>query len=283
MQTSTASRIAIALAIVVTASTGFAATLGTKTITDAAHYGRRANVNNTVTTFTPAASGTIKWVTITGTLTSTNDLTWARSLRVQPSGTSLATGAGTPKGQGYFYLSPEYEFTDPIAVNMTVAVPGGIVANGPLTFEAYSVDSESATEGVPGLDGRSTLTYTFLDALPNGGAEFNGSLTARTPTWNRAVNYNGDPDGTPILDVSATGTAVKYTVQPFSVATDGQYAIAIAGGFDTEVFLYSGAFDPTKPLQNLVDGNDSGRNTLRSRGLAGAGCRQRHERHQPSR
>jgi hypothetical protein len=262
-----------AVAAMVVSSSAFAGVVGTKTIAAANHFGRRANGGNTVTTFTPAATGTIRWIGVTGTLTSDNALTWARSLRVQPSGgnvfgvQSLATGPGTPKGQGYFQYSWDMNFTGTINVSAQIAVPGGINAAGALTFEAYSVDSESPTDGVPGLDGHSTLTYTFLDAVPNGGAEFSGALSATDPRFQRAVNFNTDPTGSQVIDVSATGTNVYYDVQPFSVATSGTYAIGMAAGFDTQLLLYEGGFNPATPLANFNDSNDEGRNVLRRAGL----------------
>lgn len=254
-------------------SSAFAATVATRTITAANHFGRRAVAGNTVTTFTPAASGTIRWISVTGTLTSDNALTWARSLRVQPSGAqvfgvqSLAVGPGTPKGQGYFQYSWGQNFSGTMNVSAEIAVPGGINAAGPLAFEAYSVDSESPTDGVPGLDGRSTLTYTFLDSIPNGGAEFSGALSATDPTFQRAVNFNTDPTGPQVIDVSAIGTAVYYDAQPFTVATSGNYAIGMAAGFDTQLLLYEGGFNPATPLANFDDSNDEGRNVLRRAGL----------------
>jgi hypothetical protein len=254
-------------------SSAFAAPVATRTISAANHFGRRGNAGNTVTTFTPAASGTIRWISVSGTLTSDNALTWARSLRVQPSGNqvfgvqSLATGPGTPKGQGYFQYSWDMNFSGTMNVSAEIAVPGGINAAGPLTFEAYSVDSESATDGVPGLDGHSTLTYTFFDSMPNGGAEFGGALSSTDPTFQRAVNFNTDPTGPQVIDVSAIGTAVYYDVQPFNVATSGTYAIGMAAGFDTQLLLYTGGFNPTTPLANFTDSNDEGRNVLRRAGL----------------
>ena len=243
----------------------FAATLGTKTITDGAHYAQRGNANNTVNTFTPAASGTIRWITVTGTLTSTNANAFAKFLRVQPTGgAQLATGPGTPKGQGYINLAEVSEFTT-VNVNTTVAIPGGIDANVALTLENYSADSESF---VPGLDGRSTLTYTFHDTAPAGSAEFNGALASTDPKYTRYTNFNSEPFGTIIPGYSGTGTAVYYDVVPFSVSTSGQYALAIAGSFDTHLALYSGGFDPANGAANFIDANDEGRNVLRRAGLA---------------
>jgi len=245
-------------------STATAAQIGSVTVTNAQHFGQRGNANNTVSNVIPAASGAVRQIRISGTLTDVSALAWSRSLRVQPSGNALATGPGTPRGQGYFQFSGGFEFTGTIPVSATVLAPGGFDASQSLRLEAYSVDSEGV---VPGLDGTSTLTYAFDDALSTLGAEFNGALSGSDPTYQRAANFNADPFGTPVLDLSTTATAVFYDVQPFYVATDGTYAMGIAAGFDTYLAAYSGSFNPAAALTNLINANNEGINVLRNNSL----------------
>lgn len=256
---------AATVAIAGLAAPSLAGTLSSLTVTNGAHHGQRGNVNNTTTSVLPAASGTVRWITVTGTVTSSSTEAFARNLRVQPTGgAQLATGPGTPKGQGYINLANESAFTT-VNVNTTVAVPGGINAGVTLALENYSADSEGS---VPGLDGRSTLTYTFLDAAPAGSAEFRGALAATDPKYARYTNFNADPAGPVVPGYSGIGTAVYYDVVPFSVSADGAYALAIAASFDTHLALYSGGFDPANGAANFIDANDEGRNTLRRAGLA---------------
>lgn len=240
-----------ALATLIGLSSVSAVTISSTTITNAQHYGRRGNANNTVGFYTPGA-GTVRTVYVNGTLTSTNTETWGKFLRVQPTGSGLATG------QTYFQFSDELNFTNPIPAAATIVVPGGMNASAQLRLEAYSPDSEAS---VPGLDGRSTLTYTFDDAYPTGAVEFSGALTSADPKYNRLVRFFD-------LELSATGTAVYYDVQPFHVATSGQYAIALAAGYDSFVSLYGQSFDPTQPLTNGIEVNDEGINVLRRAGFA---------------
>jgi hypothetical protein len=228
-----------------------AVTVSSTTITNAQHYGRRGNANNTVSLYTPGA-GTVRTIYVNGTLTSTNTETWGKFLRVQP------TGAGLASGQTYFQFSEELNFSAPIPAAATIVVPGGMSAAAQLRLEAYSPDSESS---VPGLDGRSTLTYTFDDAYPAGAAEFSGALTTTDPKYNRLVRFFD-------LELSATGTAVYYDVHPFSVAADGRYTISLAAGYDSFVSLYGGSFDPSQPLINGIEVNDEGINVLRRAGFA---------------
>ncbi|MBB5209380.1 DUF11 domain-containing protein [Chiayiivirga flava] len=78
------------------------------------------------------------------------------------------------------------------------------------------------------------------------------------------VNYPGDLTGAPEYTrpfadcTGATGLGpMGYSLQPFSVDTDGAYTITSEQtGFDGFIFLYEDAFDPLAPLTNCIIGND---------------------------
>lgn len=229
-----------------------AAEIGTRTNTNAQHVGRRGVVGNTISVFNPATSGTIRTIHVTGTLTSTNVETWAKHLRVQPVSSGLATG------QGYFQFSDLLNFTGTIPVSATIYVPGGAPANQQWRLEAYSPDSETT---VPGVDGLSTLTYSFDDAFAPGSVEFGGTIFSNDPTFNRLVRFFD-------LELSAVGTNVYYDVQPFHVSSPGRYSLVTAAGFNSYVSLYGGVFNPASPLLGAIEVNDEGINVLRRPGLA---------------
>jgi hypothetical protein len=237
------------------------AEIATRTVTNAAHYGQRGNVNNTNLDFSPGASfGIYRYITVNGTLTGVHPEAWASALRVQPSGGGLATGPGTPKGQSYFRFSDVQNFTGTINVSATILAPGGIASGLSTHFEMYSVDFESF---VPGLDGRSTLTYRFFDTIAGAG-EFSGAITAADPKHHRMANFNADPNGFRVLDLAnPSANAVGYDVVPFYVGTSGKYAMGVAGSYDTYLALYHDSFNPTNSLTNGQHANNDGYNVLR--------------------
>ncbi len=56
--------------------------------------------------------------------------------------------------------------------------------------------------------------------------------------------------------VSSDGSAVAYKTYQFTVGAVGTYGFEMTGDYDSFLSLYAGAFDPTRPLANLVDLND---------------------------
>jgi len=58
--------------------------------------------------------------------------------------------------------------------------------------------------------------------------------------------------------LALSGKVVGYGVQPFFVDADASCTLYSVqeGGFDGMIFLYGGAFDPTKPLENLIAASD---------------------------
>lgn len=248
-----AARARVAAAVVASMAAPLAAApLGTLSMPDAAHFGRRGNSGNTFRFFTPAPAGTVRAIHASGTLSAVHPDAWARHLRVQASGGALASG------QGYFQFSDVLDFAGALPVAAAILVPGGFDAARTMRFETYSPDSEAS---VPGLDGRSSLTYAFDDAYAPGAAEWSGALSAGDPAFNRLVRFID-------LEPSAVGTAVFHDVQAFHVAATGRYAIAVASGFDSHLSLYAGAFDPAFPLIGAVEVNDEGINVLRRAGFA---------------
>ena len=93
---------------------------------------------------------------------------------------------------------------------------------------------------------------------------YSGS-TATGPTFNRTLT------GTPPTALSAVGTAVKYSVQSFSVGTSGTYqflSIAV-GGWDNFSSLYQLAFNPASALSNALVANDDFLNDVNNVGVSG--------------
>ena len=83
--------------------------------------------------------------------------------------------------------------------------------------------------------------------------------TTGGPTFNRATSGNFG-EAALFAELSAAGTNVPYQTIPFSVSDAGNVrleTVAIAGQFDTTLFVYS-AFDPLNPLVNGVTGDDDG-------------------------
>lgn len=257
--------LSVAAVLALSAAPALAAELASFTMTDAAHYGRRGNVNNTVTNFTPGtAGGTYRFITATGTLTSVHPDAYGSTLRTQLTGGGLATGPGTPVGQSYLRFSNTSTFTGTIDASATVLVPGGAPTGSSTRFEAYSPDSEGF---VPGLDGRSTITYRYHDALP-GAAEFSGSISTSDPAHHRVANFNAEPSGFRLLELAnPTANAVRYDLVPFHVSASGSYTMGIATSFDSYLALYRDSFDPTNSVTNAQHANDEGFNVLRRASL----------------
>lgn len=233
-----------------------AVSLGTATVTNANHFGyygfASTSANNTKRTIGPF-TGVAKRITVSGTLTKVHPDAWAKSLRVLPSGTGLAVT------QPWFQFSDQYAFTGTIPVSATIYAPGGIDASKPMNLEMYSIDSEGF---VPGIDGRSTLTYTFESDFAPGTAEFSGKLESGDPTFNRPVQVETSPPGfsSPFL----TNRFPYYDVQPFHVATAGSYTMVTANEFESAAAVYGGNFNPASPLSNLLRALGQTANVLRN-------------------
>lgn len=75
---------------------------------------------------------------------------------------------------------------------------------------------------------------------------------------------SGDTTGGPTFDrpfadfsdLSPNGAGVHYSTYAFSVAVTGDYFFNTTATFDSFVFLYQGAFNPTDQLSNGVAAND---------------------------
>jgi hypothetical protein len=92
---------------------------------------------------------------------------------------------------------------------------------------------------------------------------FSGALTSSDPTFNRPIA--GNP---PTI---LSGTIVHYDVTPVFVTETGSYSFEQGNSpFDDYMFLYSGSFDSTTPLTNVLEGDDddgAGTNALITRTL----------------
>lgn len=238
------------------ASVSYSVTIGTTTILDANHYGYfgfpSTSANNTKVTVGPF-SGTARTIRVSGTITKVHPDAWAKSIRVLPSGSALAGF------QPWFQFSNQYDFNGSIPVSATIYAPGGFDLGQPMLFEMYSVDSE---QFVPGLDARSTLTYTFDDEFPAGTAEYTGALTTSDPTFNRPIQFETNPPGytAPFL----SNRFPYYDVQPFFVDRAGNYAMVSANEYQSAGVLYVDQFDPTNSLANVVRALGQTGNVLRN-------------------
>ncbi len=219
--------------------------LGTATVSNADHYGyygfastSRFNTKVSVGPF----MGTARVIQIEGTITKVHADAWASSIRVLPSGTSLAVT------QPWFQFTNQRDFVGTIPVSTTVYAPGGFDLTVPLNLEMYSVDSE---QFVPGLDARSTLTYTFHSDFAAGSVEYTGTLATTDPRFNRPAQFpSSAPSGwsAPML----SGRFPHYDVQPFFVDRAGKFAIASANEFESAGVLYQGSFDPANSLDDVL-------------------------------
>lgn len=97
------------------------------------------------------------------------------------------------------------------------------------------------------------LCCSVLAAAPAAAATFTGT-TVGGPTYNRTLS------GSPPTDLSIVGTDVAYDVVAFTVDQAGDYDFLMTGLdpdlWDTFLALYSGSFDPSAPLANVLVAND---------------------------
>jgi hypothetical protein len=236
---------AAAAVVCLLSSSASAATLGTATITNANHYGyfgfastSQFNTKATVGPFT----GTAKRIFVNGTIAKVHPDAWLSSFRVQPRGNNLAVY------QPWFQFSNQRDFEGTVPVSATIYIPGGVSLSQSMTFEMFSIDSE---QFVPGLDGRSTLTYTFDDSFAPGTAEYTGRLETSDPTFNKPIQFpSSAPSGwtAPLL----SNRFPHYDVQPFFVDAPGNYALVSANEFESAGVLYRDSFNPASPLANCL-------------------------------
>lgn len=242
------------------ASFASAATLGTRTISNAHHYGyfgfptiSAQNFKAIVGPFT----GTCRTIKIEGTITKVHEDAWASSIRVLPSGQALA------QFQPWFQFTNQREFGQTLEVSATIYAPGGFDLSRSMFWEMFSIDSEGF---VPGIDARSTLTYTFDDSFAPGTAEYNGALTASDPTFNRPIQFETNPFGY-TAPVHSNRTP-HYDVQSFHVSAAGEYTIASASEFESAGVLYQNSFDPNNSLNNVLRALGQGPNVIRNNSFA---------------
>lgn len=94
----------------------------------------------------------------------------------------------------------------------------------------------SAAVASPALAG----TITFIGTTTGG------------PTYNRAIgNGNNAP-----TTLSGVGTAVRYSVNAFTVSQSGGYNFLNTTNYDSYLGIHSGSFNPANALQNAVAYND---------------------------
>ncbi len=237
---------ASALATCLFAPSAWADVLGTQTVTNATHYGyygfANTSAQNTKAVVGPF-TGTARVIRASGTITRVHPDAWVSSIRVLPSGPALAVT------QPWFQFSNVREFPTPtVNVSATIYAPGGFNLATPMTFEMYSIDAE---QFVPGVDARSTMTYTFEDRFAPGTAEYTGRLETTDPKFNRPIQFpSSAPSGwtAPFL----SGRFPHYDVQPFHVDTAGRYDLVTANEYESHAVLYQNSFDPQNPLANVM-------------------------------
>lgn len=247
-----------------------AVTVGSFTVSNSVHYGyfgfASTSANNTKARINApfgsngTVSGTVRVIRINGTVTKVNSEAWLSSIQVYP------TGAGIAVSQPAWQFSEQRDFSGTVNVSATVYAPGGFNAGGQWQMEMFSLDAE---QYVPGIDARSTLTFTFDNAFAPGSVEYSGALTTSDPKFNRPAQYGyTDGFGNPQLyPPELTGAFPYYDVQPFHVATAGRYDMVSANEFESAAVLYAGGFEPSKPLQFLVKPVNQSENVLRSTAL----------------
>jgi len=220
--------------------------IGSITI-NANHAGAIGNSDNTISTFTPAPSGTIRRVNFSGTVNNITPLGWLLDASVLPSGPALSV----PQS-GFAYSLNGQTFTT-ANVSGTLYAPGGFDASSPLTFEhADAVDNGA------GPDESASITYSFHDDYGANSAEFSGNITTGDPTFRRFFMVNNTPN------LSSNGTAVRYDVTKFNVSVTGGYTITHCAGFDSFLNLYQGGFNPASPLTNALNASDEGLQIFRN-------------------
>jgi hypothetical protein len=89
-----------------------------------------------------------------------------------------------------------------------------------------------------------------IGAQPNG-AEYNSysGTTANGPVFDRLIED---------CATASTHLGTRYSLQPFTVAMDGDYAIHSEQDVDGIVFVYAAGFDPDTPSLNCLIGDDDG-------------------------
>jgi hypothetical protein len=251
-----AAALAVASALLVPSAVD-ADVLGTATVTNAVHYGYFAfpstSANNTKRTIGPF-TGTARVIKAEGTITKVHPDAWAKSIQVQPRGNALATY------QPWWQFSNISDFQGTINVKATIYAPGGFSLASTLNLEMFSLDDE---EFVPGVDARSTMTYTFEDSFAPGTAEYTGRLETTDPTFNRPIQFpSSAPSGW--TAPFASGRFPHYDVQPFHVDVPGSYDMVTANEFESAGILYKDSFNPASPLTNVVWAFSQTGNVLRN-------------------
>ena len=235
------------------AAAASAQVVGTATVTDASHGDDFGSPFNTVANITPSttAGTTFRQISYSGTLTSVIAGTYASEAYIDITGPDLATPQLST-----IQLKPgaDTAFTS-TTFSGSIYAPGGVSATQTLSIEHL----DSFDDG-DGADETSTTTYSFNAGYTAAfSKEASGLVTSTSPKFNRPSS---------LTTLSSIGTNVGYNVQQFSVGTSGSYAFANASGYDSYLFLYTGAFNPAAPLSGLVALNDEAGNVLRSSAFA---------------
>ena len=131
----------------------------------------------------------------------------------------------------------------------TLKINGTAVSPGSESSPIQLVSGDNIiTTVVTAQDATTTRTYTLTITR--------AYTTTVRQGWNRP-DANGN--ATPTV-LSSTATNVPYDVYVFDVSATGTYDVSCSAtnpaNWDTYLFLYSGAFDATAPLSNVIVGND---------------------------
>ena len=94
------------------------------------------------------------------------------------------------------------------------------------------------------------VTCATFSTASAGTLNYSGALTADSPSYVREFRSFGD---------------YRYSAFGFTTSETGSYQITTqAPTYDGYLFLYAGAFDPTKPSMNLIQFSDDGENFMSS-------------------
>ena len=86
---------------------------------------------------------------------------------------------------------------------------------------------------------------------------FTGDTTGG-PVYNRPIDNGNSPP----VNLSGVGTAVRYTVTPFTVSISGNYNFLNTTGYDSYLGIHAGSFNPTNGLLNAIAYSDDFNGTL---------------------
>ena len=145
-------------------------------------------------------------------------------------------------------------------------IPASIVRWNGVSRPTTYVSLTQLTAAIPASDLTvgGTANVTVFNPAPFGGTSasklFNINATSFAGTTLGSLVYNRTNDGLPPTALSSTANATPYSVFKVTVPTSGIYNFDVTtttGGYDPCTALYSGSFNPSTPLINVIAANDN--------------------------